>query len=92
VGVATRIFRGAGLLKQAHGRQLQIRRQARLNDRLVRIELRRRRWPRPVANRLVVEIPIEVALANPAVHRVAANAQLARQRTLARALLQVVPE
>jgi GAF domain-containing protein len=56
------------------------------------IEPGRRRWSRPVTHRLVVEIPIEVALANPAVNRVAADAQLARQRTLARALLQVVPE
>ena len=40
----------------------------------------------------LVEIAIELAVANPAVNRVAADAQLARQRTLTRALLQVVPE
>jgi hypothetical protein len=31
-----------------------------------------------------LEIPIEVAIADPSVNRVAADAQLARQRTLAR--------
>jgi hypothetical protein len=38
------------------------------------------------------EIPIEVAVADSSVNRVAADAQLARQRALARALRQVVPE
>jgi len=36
-----------------------------------------------------IEIAIEAAVANPPVNRVAADVQLARQRALARALLQV---
>ena len=59
---------------------------------LIGVELRRDRRPRPVADRRRVEIAIEIAGPNPAVDRVAADAELARQRALARALLQVVPE
>jgi hypothetical protein len=45
-----------------------------------------------MAHRLVVKIAVEIARADPPVNGVAADAQLARQRALARALLQVVPE
>ena len=54
-------------------------------------------WSAPAAagrtrTGVVVEIAIEIAVANPAMNRVATDAQLARQRALARAVLQVVPE
>ena len=39
-----------------------------------------------------VQIAIEIAVANPAMDRVAADAQLSRQRALARASLEVVPQ
>src|SRR5688572_15757913 len=39
-----------------------------------------------------VEIPIQLAIANPAMNRVAMDAQVARQGALTRTLLQVVPQ
>jgi hypothetical protein len=90
--VAAGIARGADLIEEADRRQLGIGRQAGFDDRLVGIELGRPRRPRPIAHRLVVEIALEIARPDPPVNRVATDAQLARQRTLAPALLQIVPE
>ena len=67
-------------------------RAAGFDDRLVGIELGRHRRPRPIAHGLLVEITLEIARPDPPVNRVATDAQLASQRALARAALQVMPE
>jgi len=90
--VAAGISRRADLVEEAYGRQLGIGRESRFNDRFIGVELCRDRRARPIAHRLVVKIAIEIARADPPVNGVAADAQLARQRTLGRAVLQVVPE
>jgi len=90
--VAAGIPSRTNLVEQPHRRQLGINGESRFNNRFVRIELRRDRRPRSVPHRLAVEIAIEIARANAPVDRVATDAQLAGQRTLTRAVLQVVPE
>ena len=62
--------------------------EAGLDNRFLAIELGRHRWPRTVADRLV--IPIEITRSNPPVNRVAADSQLPRKGALANRLLQVV--
>jgi hypothetical protein len=84
--------RRTDLRQQPHGGQLRVRGESRLDDGFVGVELGRHRLPRPVLHRRGVEVPIEVALSNPAMNRVAVDAQLTCQRALARPLLQVVPE
>jgi hypothetical protein len=90
--VPTDVPGGPNLVEQPHRRQLGIHREAGFNDRLVGIELRRHRRARPVLHWRRIEITIQIAIANPPVNRVAADAQLARQRTLAGAVIEVVPE
>ena len=84
--------RRADLRQQTHRGQRRVRRQSRLNNAFVGVELGRHRAPRPITHGLAIEVPIELAIAYPAMNRVAMDAQLARQRALAGPLLQVVPE
>ena len=84
--------RGADLRQQPHRRQLRVSGQSRFDDGFVGVEFRRHGPPRPVPHRRRVEIPIEIARSNPPVNRVPADPELASERALARALLQVVPE
>jgi hypothetical protein len=92
LGVAAVVAGRADFLEETHRRELRIRGEARFNDRFVAIELRGHRRSGPVPDRRRVEIAIQIAVANPSMNRVAADAQLARQCALAGALLQVVPE
>jgi hypothetical protein len=78
--IAAYIPGGPDLFEEADGRELRIRGEARFDDRLVGLDLRRHRRPRPIAHGLAVEIAIEIARANPSVDRVSADAQLACQR------------
>jgi hypothetical protein len=80
------------LLQEPDGGQLRIRGEPCFDDRFVRVQFGSDRPSRPVAHGLTVEIPIALARANPAMNRVAMDAKLARQRALARPLLQVVPK
>jgi len=90
--VAAREARRADLRQQSYGRQLRIRGQSRLDDGLVGVELGRHRATRPVPHGRGVQIAIEIAVANPAVNRVAMDTEFPRQGALAGPLLQVVPE
>jgi hypothetical protein len=90
--VAARVAGGADLVEQPHRRQLGIGGEPGLNNRFVGVELRRDGRPRPIADGHGVQISIEIARPNPAVNRVAAEAQPASQRGLTRALLKVMPQ
>jgi hypothetical protein len=86
------ISRRANLLQQAHGRQPRVRRQARHDQRTVRLQLRRHRRPRRVPHRLRFQITIQLTRADQPVDRVPADVQPARDLALAKSFLQVVSE
>jgi hypothetical protein len=90
--VAACVPRSPDLVEQPNGRELRIRGESRVDDGPVCIELRRSRRSGAVAHRVVVEVPIEIAGANPAMDRIAMDTELPRQGALACALLEIVPE
>ncbi len=90
--VAACVSRRADLREQPHRRQRWIRRETRLDDGLVVVEFCGYAPSRPIPHRCRVQIPIELAIANPAMNRVAMDAQFARQGAFAGPVLQVVPE
>jgi hypothetical protein len=81
---------GADLVEEPHGRELRIGGQARLDDRFVGLELGRHGRPWPIPHLGGIQIPFQIARSNPTMNGVPADAQPASQRTLARALLQIV--
>jgi hypothetical protein len=92
LGVTPLVPGGANLREQPHGRQGGIGGQTRLDEGFIGVEFCRHRSARPVPHGLELEIAIELAVANPPVNRVSADAELPGERTLARALLQIVPQ
>jgi hypothetical protein len=82
----------ADLRQQPDRRQLRIRGESRFKDPVVGVEFRGHRPARSIPHRHRLKIPLEIARSNPPVNRVSADPELASQRTLARPLLQVVPE
>jgi DNA-binding XRE family transcriptional regulator len=89
---AARVPGGADLVEEPDGRQLGIRGESRFDHRFVGIELRHHEGPRSIPHCLRIDISLQITVANPAMNRVAAHAQLARQLALARSLLEVMPQ
>ena len=71
---------------------MRVRGESRLDDGFVGVEFGGYRSPWPVPHWRGVQIAIEIAVPNPAVNRLSADAELSGQCALARALLQVVPQ
>jgi hypothetical protein len=67
LAVSARVPGRPDLVQQPHGRQLRIRRQSRLDDAPIRVQLGRDRRSRPVLDHRRLEIAIEVAVPNPPV-------------------------
>ena len=69
LGVAAWVAGSLDLLEEAHRRQLGKLFQAGNNDRLVGVQLRGHRRPRLTANRLLVELPVQLTGLDPVVDR-----------------------
>ena len=91
-GVAARISGRPYLLEEADGGELRIGGKTGKDHRLVGIQLVRDRRAGPVAHALMVQVPVQLPVTNPAIDRIAADAEFSGEGALGEALFEVVPE
>ena len=92
LAVAAPVARRLDFVEQPHGAQLRVLRQARVNDPLVGVELRRPRGSGSVSHRLAVRPPIQLPSLDPVVYGPPADLQVPSDRRLGHPLLEVMSQ
>ena len=90
--VTARVASGPDLLEEPYSRKLRVLLETRVDQRLVRIQLRRHQTSRTVPDTLFVQLPVQSTGLYPVVHGTATDPQIPGDHRLVHPLLEVMTE